>query len=159
MLRFAPLDRNGDGYIHHRAASARLELECDTASAGHLPYRSPRLLLSFWSGRFGWVEPPFAKDATTKFPPDSRHAVLLTTEFPINKLSVVGPACTNTVRLSCPTAIGLSNWGPEAVFTWAGQANAFPAASAFSPFLNFSLHTELITVVSDVCADTLPGRF
>lgn len=65
-LRVAPHGRNGDGYIHHRAASVRLEQECDTASAGHLAYRSPQLLLSFWRGRFGWGEPPFAKDATTK---------------------------------------------------------------------------------------------
>ena len=42
---------------------------------------------------------------------------------------------------------------------WAGQANALPAASAFLPLLNFSLHAELITVVSDVCVDILLGIF
>jgi hypothetical protein len=66
MFRVAPRSHNGDGYIHHRVASGRLELECDTASVGHPAYRSPQLLLSFWSGRFGWVEPPLARDATTK---------------------------------------------------------------------------------------------
>ena len=66
LLAVARRDRNVDGCSRRRAASAHPEMEYDTASAGHLAYRSPRLLLSFWSGRFGWEEPPFAKDATTK---------------------------------------------------------------------------------------------
>ena len=65
--------RNADRYIHHRAASGRLEQECDTASVGHLAYRSPRPLSSFWRGRFGWENRPLRGMLPQSAPSNRAH--------------------------------------------------------------------------------------
>ena len=67
-----------------------------------------------------------------------QDTVLLTATFSVNRLPLVWASASDEYAGSKFDWAALSlnwfiQWGPEAVFKWAGQANALPAASAFLP--------------------------